>query len=181
MQPGSSPLDQLADIHLPDSVSWWPLAPGWWILLGLLVFIVVMVILWRKHQRAGRYRKAAVELLQAAWNEYQTHRQTSIYLQQLSEILRRVARTTYGSLFNASIKGDAWLQWLDQSCPALKAGFASGPGRILLSGPYQKNPHAELEPLHQLSLEWIRQHSSKRLLLKQRRKKTADNAEVQHV
>ena len=25
----------LRDLHLPDAISWWPLAPGWWIVLGL--------------------------------------------------------------------------------------------------------------------------------------------------
>ena len=31
------PLSQLADIHLPDPVSIWPLAPGWWLVIVLIL------------------------------------------------------------------------------------------------------------------------------------------------
>ena len=54
--PAPNPLDQLADIHLPDPVSWWPLAPGWWMLLGLAVSIFIAVAL----LVAARKRKIAV-------------------------------------------------------------------------------------------------------------------------
>lgn len=169
MQPGSSPLDQLADIHLPDGVSWWPLAPGWWILMGIIVLIVTAFILWRKRYIKRRYRQQAITLLQQAYGQYQVDQQSAVYLQQLSELLRRVARTSYGGLFNPSIKNKAWLQWLDQSCPELKQKFSTGPGQLLLTGPYQKNPQAELEPLHQLSLEWIRKHKTTKTVRNQLR------------
>ena len=26
-------LAQLRDIQLPEPISWWPLAPGWWVLI----------------------------------------------------------------------------------------------------------------------------------------------------
>ena len=45
MNPAASNL-QLRDIHLPDAVSWWPPAPGWWLLLGglLLALLFIRVI-----------------------------------------------------------------------------------------------------------------------------------------
>ncbi|MDD9890866.1 MAG: DUF4381 domain-containing protein, partial [Gammaproteobacteria bacterium] len=30
-------LAQLADIHLPGEISYWPPAPGWWVLAALLL------------------------------------------------------------------------------------------------------------------------------------------------
>jgi len=35
--------DSLRDIHLPDAISWWTPAIGWWILLALVIaaFIVL--------------------------------------------------------------------------------------------------------------------------------------------
>lgn len=44
-------LEQLKDIQLPEPVSWWPLAYGWWGLMALALLAVVM--LWW-HYRQGR-------------------------------------------------------------------------------------------------------------------------------
>jgi hypothetical protein len=33
----------LRDIHGLDAVPWWPLAPGWWYLIGLVVGLLLMI------------------------------------------------------------------------------------------------------------------------------------------
>jgi len=40
----AAPVPDIAirDIHLPDAISWWPLAPGWWGLLALIVIAIVL-------------------------------------------------------------------------------------------------------------------------------------------
>ena len=43
-------LAQLADIRLPGEISWWPPAPGWWILAALVLFSGVFA--WRAYARA---------------------------------------------------------------------------------------------------------------------------------
>ncbi|MGB0719658.1 MAG: DUF4381 domain-containing protein, partial [Bdellovibrionales bacterium] len=40
-------LSRLRDIRGLEDVSWWPLAPGWWILLGLVLAIVLGLVLFR--------------------------------------------------------------------------------------------------------------------------------------
>ena len=42
----NDPLSQLRDIHTPDPVSWWPLAPGWWILIVLIIAAIVALVVW---------------------------------------------------------------------------------------------------------------------------------------
>ncbi|MBU2099372.1 MAG: DUF4381 domain-containing protein, partial [Gammaproteobacteria bacterium] len=37
----SDALSELADIRVPGDVSWWPLAPGWWVLLAVLVALAI--------------------------------------------------------------------------------------------------------------------------------------------
>ena len=42
----------LRDIHLPEPISWWPLAPGWWILVGgLLALAILGFLAWRFYAR----------------------------------------------------------------------------------------------------------------------------------
>ncbi len=44
-------LSQLRDIHTPEPVGWWPLAPGWWILLALIIIGVTALIVWLRSKR----------------------------------------------------------------------------------------------------------------------------------
>ena len=57
MNPALNPsLLPLKDIHLPGAVLWWPPAPGWWVLAGLV--LVLMVIAWIRYRRGWRHRVA---------------------------------------------------------------------------------------------------------------------------
>jgi len=154
----TNPLDELADIHLPDGVSWWPFAPGWWILIALAFITIVAIYYWRRHQQRNKYRYLALQELQKVYQNFQQHPSTSIYLQQLSNILRRTALSAYPTQFNASIKGDEWLRWLDAHCTSLQDSFAQGTGQVLLVGPYQKTPQVDAHALHQLCTHWVLQH-----------------------
>ena len=31
----------LRDLHLPEMVGWWPLAPGWWFLIALAAAVIL--------------------------------------------------------------------------------------------------------------------------------------------
>ncbi|WP_062067714.1 DUF4381 domain-containing protein [Cellvibrio sp. OA-2007] len=185
LQTPASPLDQLADIHLPDSVSWWPLAPGWWALLALVIIVLVGFFIWRHRKTQNAYRDIAQHQLDSIYADYQQTQNAAAYLQALSLLLRRTALTAYPHSFNASIKGKEWLQWLDQVCPALPEKFSSELGENLLTSAYQKNPHIDVSELQQLSSQWIRLHRNHRQKLsiskKATAKKTTNATEANHV
>ena len=41
----------LRDIHLPEAIFWWPLAPGWWILAGATLLFIIVFFVSRKISR----------------------------------------------------------------------------------------------------------------------------------
>ena len=90
----SDPLAQLRDIHLPEAVSWWPLAPGWWILGATLVvgIIYLSYFFWQRYQLLTYRRQALLDIKQLP-NNSQHDRITA-----LLALLKRVAASAYPEL-----------------------------------------------------------------------------------
>ncbi|MEX2365260.1 MAG: DUF4381 family protein [Pseudohongiellaceae bacterium] len=60
------PLSELADIHLPAAVSFWPPAIGWWILLALLLtggFLLLRQ--WLKYAMTRKKQASALRELES--------------------------------------------------------------------------------------------------------------------
>jgi len=83
--------EQLRDVHLPDAVSWWPLAWGWWVLLILLTLSVgaALFLIVQKYKK-NRYRKLATTELSNAFKAWQKDQQTHVYLHRANDTLKRV-------------------------------------------------------------------------------------------
>jgi len=69
---GADPLAQLRDIHIPDSVSWWPPAPGWWGLVVIIFVAMVLVWLWRRRRRQRSCQRAALCHLEHLEEQYRS-------------------------------------------------------------------------------------------------------------
>ena len=71
-------------------------------------------------------------------------------------LLRRTVISHFSRQDTASLTGDEWLAFLDQ--PLEDKSFSAGPGRLLLTGPYQsKQPsETEISNLITLSERWIK-------------------------
>jgi len=155
----ADPLAQLHDIVLPQPVGWWPLAWGWWVLLALVIILAAIGIFFQQREKKRqRYRAAASDELNHLLQHYQQDQNAAHYLQQLSILLRRTAISAQPHTFPVDVKGEAWLQWLDNNCPETKQGFSVGPGRALLTGPYEAHPDIDVDSLHALVKLWLRQH-----------------------
>jgi len=156
------PLAQLKDIHLPEPVSWWPLAWGWWLLIGLLLVLSVTGLwLWLRHRRRNRYRHQALAKLEQAYQAYLETGDTAGYLQNLNQLLRRALLSAWPAPENqrlTTLSGEHWLAFLDASLPGKTNDFSQGVGRALLAGPYQPQPQADVEALHKLGQEWLKHH-----------------------
>ncbi len=155
MPTSSSPLQELRDVHLPDPISLWPPAPGWWITFGL-VMMGGMAFLWiLRNRRRTQARRLAMNELGAIKQYYDTHRDDQWLVQRLSTIVRRYAMVTFTRTEVAGLVGVSWLQFLDRSGRTNQ--FTDGVGHLLSSGPYQKQAVVSATELVQLVEHWIQQ------------------------
>ena len=91
--PASAPGPDLRDIHLPAEPSWWPPAPGWWLLAALvLVAIVVAVWTWRRQRRLRGCRQQVLHELEQLIRQHRDDGSPERLLRDLHHLLRRVAR-----------------------------------------------------------------------------------------
>lgn len=147
----------LRDIHLPEEISWWPPAPGWWILAGVFLLAGVGVWYWRgQHERARASAVyAAMRRLHELRAAYQQHDDPLQLVRELSILLRRMSISTTGREESAGLTGEAWLQCLDTCLP--EKPFSSGRGRVLIEAPYrQAIDPGELAPLLEICEQWLR-------------------------
>lgn len=124
----------LRDVHVPASPSFWPPAPGWWVVLAVVALSVVAVVVWR----------LAVRRRQRRWQEWfdaaSDAHSAADRLAAISERLRRAARRV--DPVADRLEGEAWLQFLDGRHGQ---SFSQGPGRVLLDGGYRRDvPLTEL-------------------------------------
>lgn len=144
----------LRDIHLPSSIPWWPPAPGWWILLGVALILLVCLFIFAKHLLKPTLKKQAFKQLSAIENTFQKTGNATQCVSELSLFLRRVVLRRETQTNVAGLTGNAWLQVLDQPLDAPE--FSQGSGRILLKGPYQPAVDwAEVNQFIQLCYKWV--------------------------
>jgi len=106
------------------------------------------------HWRRARFRRRALKELRALESEYRHSGQQAALLAGISQLLRRTAMHIAPHQPVAGLYGMAWLLFLDEAGGTDR--FSRGPGRILLSGPYQPEPGHDVEALVRLVEQWLR-------------------------
>jgi hypothetical protein len=138
-------LEQLAPDRAPPPLGWWPLAPGWWGLLVLLLLGLAMAAWLRKRARrpSVRWQRAALrELAQLQTVSGQAGIDDAHIAREVQLLLRRYAIARYGRDAVAALSGDTWLtfvvrhggsDWAGDSGQALLrcayGGHAAAPNR----------------------------------------------------
>ena len=138
----------LRDIHLPEAVSWWPPAYGWWLLLlvlGVLVWIAWWVVSsWPARRRAAWLRKEALRELDAVEAHYLASGDARAAVAGVSVLSRRFALSLAPREQVAALTGIRWLQWLRQRYD--EPGFP-GSATVLTEMPYQPDPQLDVKAL----------------------------------
>lgn len=156
MNSGEELLSQLRDIHLPAGPSIWPLAPGWWVLLALVVAVGCWYYLGRAARSRKRLRLQVWSMLQQAEQAYEKSGDARTFLAQVSVLIRRVALVGKPRSEVASLTGVAWLRYLDGDRD--DGEFVNGAGQVLLAAPYQQSPELDLDQFVGLVKRWLREH-----------------------
>lgn len=148
-------LAQLKDIHLPSSIGWWPLAPGWYVLM-ILIFLMVFVISYLFYRRAqdAKPKLQALKLLKKYQQHYEKEPNSQMTSARVSELLRRVALVYFPREQVASLHGESWIAFLNQT----GKGIDFEPIQyMLLELPFKAQDSINLNPLFTRVETWIRQ------------------------
>lgn len=147
---------QLQDVHLPQAIGWWPLAPGWWILAALLLLaLLVLAVYLRRRWRRNRYRKIARLALQERFEQWEIDQNTGNYLYAANAILKRTLKHTDSASSNAYKTGNDWVTIIQQHA---KKPLEEKSQQALAGEHYRPQPRADIDNLHPQLINWIKTH-----------------------
>ena len=142
----------LRDVHAAPATPWLPLAPGWWLLLALVVAAcaIVFAMAWRNRAR----RRAFARVFDTALADAST---PVARVAAMSELLRRAARLRDPDADR--YEGERWRAHLDAG--AKQRLFDGDVGALLLEGPFRRDVDATAvdalqRRARQRYLEWMR-------------------------
>ncbi|WP_223786632.1 DUF4381 domain-containing protein [Marinicella meishanensis] len=145
----------LRDLKLPAEPGFWPLAPGWWVVMVLLTVLLLGLFYWWRRYRQKKQRWAQIEQqLTAIELAYDEHQDRQHLLTELSAFLRRFVRFQLQQKRASSLAGEAWLRHLD----ALQPGAFAGYEQALTEGVYAPQFDCDVEHLLQTTRQFIKRH-----------------------
>lgn len=141
----------LRDIHQPAGPSWWPPAPGWWLVLAVIALALTAIAWrhWRRHAQRRAYARLFDTMVERAG-------MPGDKIAAMSELLRRAARRIDPAA--DTLDGDDWLGFLDRGLK--QPVFAAGAGTVLRDGAYRRDVSAlEVAGLQSIArarfLDWM--------------------------
>jgi len=148
MTTGSDSLQNLHDIVAAAPVPLWPPAPGWILLICLLVLLVLFLLVSAVlRYRRNAYRRAALAELHRAAASPEP-------LPLIAALLKRTALAAYAREEVANLSGETWTAWL-----AATGGreVPAGVAAALQQGIYDGSV-TDVEALRDFTGAWIRRH-----------------------
>ncbi len=147
-------LQQLHDIHLPHAIGFWPIAPGWWVLFLLLVIIFSVAAFYLNlFLKAYRLKKAYLLELDEIKKQFKQHQNSRLALEKLTQLLKSFALIRYPRQTVASLHGQAWYDFLQQTAPNLDLKPMHD---LLTEALYQKHFTKDLSPAFIVVSAWIK-------------------------
>lgn len=149
---------QLKGLDLPEAVSWWPLAIGWWFVIALsLISISFVAFKLLKKIQQNKYRRTAATELESAFKVWRQNDDALPYLHSSNAILKRVIREIEQNpnTQNASKSGTDWSELLQFYA---KHPLSDETLSALTSQCYQANPDVDVAAVHAQIKAWLTNH-----------------------
>lgn len=142
------PLAQLKDIHLPEQVHQYPIAPGWWILLLLTIALIVIGMrAFVKYRNEIKVKKQVLSVVRGAKTPQET-----------LTLLKVALMHYFPRSVTAKLHGDALKAFLENSLPESKKGEFNLQIQDYLSDCYQASSSIDQTAFNQATFFWL-QHA----------------------
>lgn len=142
------PLANLQDIHLPENIHGWPIAPGWWILLASIIIIAIFF-----YKKISSKRKQTLVKRQAI---KQLTELDNLSTEQSIAILKWVSMHYFNRNDVAAIHGDKLLAFLSNKLPNEQQRNFVQLAENALMQQYRKSTHSLYsQELQQAALLWV--------------------------
>ena len=143
----SGPLDKLHDFYQPPPPAWTPQTIGSYVVFGIFgIAVMWLTIHYFRRWLRNRYRREALRELALLPPE------------QFSTLLKRTALAVWPRERVASLSGQAWLGFLDETGGS--DGFVQSPGNRIEEIALRQMTLArdDEQALRAITAEWIRRH-----------------------
>lgn len=117
----------MKNVHLPNGVSIFPIASGWYILVILSLIIICTLLWWKLIKNKYKKQKLQAYAILAKIEKDQTEEMLS----QVSILIKRVAIMKFPKEKVHTLFGEKWLEFLDKT--GKTQDFTTGAGRYLLN------------------------------------------------
>lgn len=152
-------LSQLEGLIDPSQTSWWPLAPGWWVLAMLLLLLLVAFSVWfANYKKRNAYRKEALKRLQ----HLKIQQQDTIA--NINALLKQTALTAYGRSAVSRLTGEPWLDFLlTKNTKHTVSETELNQLKTIVCEHLYSQKHAEPDGnLYRFAQHWIKQHQNEK-------------------
>lgn len=156
-------LAQLADIHLPGEISYWPPAPGWWILAALIIATAIwsVIVIGRKI-RQRRICSFALQELESIHHDYLASDKATkeadnaanlLFVNQFNAVIRRVALWHYPDGGIASLGGEAWVDFIREKGDS--SAMTEEIAKVISHGRFMPSCQVDTNQLLTFGQQWI--------------------------
>ena len=154
----ASVLQQLKDIHVPETVSPWPFAMGWWVVIITSLSILAFANFFMKYFDNYLIRRQFIKELKAIEKSYRQDKKANYALQKIARTLKRAALHYYPRQVVASLHGEAWLEFLTATSKNLKVQDCE---KLFKYALYQSHYKEDISHGFVLAYQWINQQRPK--------------------